>query len=116
TVYKLNRADGSVVARYNPFGPSIDANTYVAGPLTADNAGNIYYNAIKLHPSNPWGKDVVAAWLVKIAVDGTISKVSCSTLVPNAPAANDPCKVQFANSQLPWPPSPDAVAPTTPCG
>ena len=116
TVYKLSRADGSVIARYNPFGPNIDARTYVAGPLTADNKGNIYYNAIKLNSANPWGKDVVGAWLVKIAADGTISKVSFGTLVPNAPAATDQCKVQFPNSQLPWPPSPDAVPPTTACG
>ena len=116
TVYKLNRADGSVVARYNPFGNNVDANTYVAGPLTADAAGNIYYNAIKLSGNNPWGKDVVNAWLVKIAANGTISKVSFNTLVPNAPAANAPCKVQFDNSLLPWPPSPDAVPPTINCG
>ncbi len=115
TVYKLNRADGSVVTRYNPFGNSVDARTYVAGPLTADAAGNVYYNAIKLN-NNAWGKDVVGAWLVKIAADGTISKVAFSTLVPNAPAANAPCKVQFDNSLLPWPPSPDAAPPTTPCG
>ncbi|MFL6213887.1 MAG: hypothetical protein ACJ74J_08320 [Blastocatellia bacterium] len=116
TVYKLNRADGSVVARYNPFGNNVDANTYVAGPLTADAAGNIYYNAIKLNGNNPWGKDVAGAWLVKIAADGTTSKVSFKTLVSNAPAANDPCKVQFDDSQLPWPPSPDAVPPTINCG
>jgi outer membrane protein assembly factor BamB len=69
-----------------------------------------------LSPSNPWGKDVVGAWLVKIAADGTISKVAFSALTPNAPAASAPCSVQFPNSDLPWPPSPDAVPPTTPCG
>ncbi|HKQ07699.1 MAG TPA: hypothetical protein VJ464_21410 [Blastocatellia bacterium] len=116
TVYKLNRANGSVVARYNPFGNNVDANTYVAGPLTADSAGNVYYNAIKLANNNPWGKDVVGAWLVKIAANGTISKVAFSALTPGAPAATDQCKVQFANSQLPWPPSPDAVPTTINCG
>jgi hypothetical protein len=67
-------------------------------------------------PTDPWGKDVVGAWLVKIGADGTVSKVSFSTLVSNAPAATDLCKVQFLNNQLPWPPSPDAVPTTIPCG
>jgi len=116
TVFKLNRADGSVVARFNPFGPNIDNNIFVAGPLTVDNAGNVYYNAIKLSNANPWGKDVVDGWLVKISANGNISKVSFKTLVPNAPAPNDQCKRQFPDSQLPWPPSPDAVAPTINCG
>src|SRR5262252_7002167 len=116
TVFKLNRADGSVVARFNPFGPNIDNNIFVAGPLTVDNAGNVYYNAIKLSNANPWGKDVVDGWLVKISANGNISKVSFKTLVPNAPAPNDQCKRQFPDSQLPWPPSPDALPPTINCG
>src|SRR5215831_4109593 len=116
TVFKLNRGDGSVAARFNPFGNNIDARTFVAGPLTADSAGNVYYNAIKLSSKDPWGDDVIGAWLVKIGADGTISKVSFSTLVPNAPRATDQCKVQFPRSQLPWPPSPDALPPTTTCG
>ena len=116
TVYKLNRADGSVVARFNPFGPNIDKNTFVAGPLTVDDSGNVYYNAITLNNGNPWGKDVVDAWLVKISANGTISKVSFKTLVPNAPAAKDQCKIQFDDSQLPWPPSPDAMPPSIACG
>jgi hypothetical protein len=46
TVFKLLKGDGTVVSRINPFG-TIDPNTFVAGPLSADDAGNIYYNAIK---------------------------------------------------------------------
>src|SRR5712692_4380381 len=49
TIFKLNRADGSVVTRINPFG-SIDTNTFTASPLTADSAGNIYYNVVQLAP------------------------------------------------------------------
>ena len=59
TIFKLNKADGSVVTRINPFG-AIDPNTFTAGPLTADAAGNIYYNALKLHDGNQvYGKDAV---------------------------------------------------------
>src|SRR5262245_26676819 len=116
TVFKLNRVDGSIVARYNPFGRNLDANTYVAGPLTADGAGNIYYNAIKLSPGNPWGRDVRGAWLVKIAADGTVSQVPFSALVPDARAATAQCKVEFDDSQLHWPRGPAAVPSTIDCG
>jgi hypothetical protein len=88
----------------------------VAGPLSADSNGNIYYNAIKLSSGRPWDDDVVDSWLVKIAPNGTSSKVRFATLTPNAPTATDPCQIGFSNSALPWPPSPDAVPPTAPCG
>ena len=116
TVFKLSRVDGSVIARFNPFGSHIDPNTFVAGPLTVDSNGNVYYNAIKLDQADPYGKDVVGAWLVKISANGAVSKVPFSSLIPNPPGPKDPCKVQFDDSLLPWPPSPDAQPPTIPCG
>lgn len=116
TIYKLNREDGSVAARINPFGNNIDKNIFVAGPLSADNTGNIYYNAIKLSPADPWRKDVVNSWLVKVSPSGAVTKATYTSLTPGAPAANDLCKVGFSNSQLPWPPSPDAQAPLSTCG
>lgn len=116
TVYKLDRATGAVVTRINPFGNNVDAKIFVAGPLSADNAGNVYYNAIKLSPSNPWGFDVINSWLVKIAPDDTARMATYTSLTPGAPAAKDRCNVGFSNSQLPWPPSPDAIPPTAPCG
>ena len=50
TVWKVNKANGAAVGNINPFaGMSVTAaNTYVAGPLSADSSGNIYYNAIEL--------------------------------------------------------------------
>src|SRR6516225_4467877 len=50
TLFMLNRGSGEVKARINPFGSTIDANTFVAGPPTADQNGNIYYNVLKLDP------------------------------------------------------------------
>jgi hypothetical protein len=121
TVTKLRKSDGSVAATINPFAggplsPVQQTDIFVAGPLTADKNGNIYYNAIKLSHSQPWDQDVVDSWLVKITPQNQASKVSYSVLTPGAPSATDACKVQFADSQLPWPPSPDAVPTTTPCG
>lgn len=115
TVYKLSKATGAVIAQFNPIGPDIDHNIFETGPLTADNAGNIYYNVLKLNLSNPWGKDVIGAWLVKITASGTVSSAQFKDIMTGESDRNDPCEVGFS-SPPPWPPSPTAVAPTIPCG
>lgn len=121
TLFKLRREDGSVAARLNPFG-SIDPSTFVAGPLTADSSGNIYYNALKLAISsdpgrnNPWGTDILGAWLVKAGADDSITVATFASLTAGAPAANARCVTAFNNLDLPWPPAPDASPATRPCG
>src|SRR5215510_16369069 len=42
TIFKLSKADGRVVSRINPF-PTFDPTIIVAGVLTTDSSGNIYY-------------------------------------------------------------------------
>jgi hypothetical protein len=125
TIVRLNRTDGTVEARINPF-DDIDGNTYTASPLTADGVGNIYYNVVRVTGrgrASFLNANVRDSWLVKVSPDDTVQKVSYSTLLAQAtiigdsvPGAKDGCKVQFSDSQLPWPPAPDAVPPTTPCG
>ncbi|HYU25794.1 MAG TPA: hypothetical protein VEO74_11360 [Thermoanaerobaculia bacterium] len=116
TLLQVDRNDGSYLRRINPFGTSIDANTYVTGPPAADAAGNIYYTAMKLNPSAPFTSDVRGAWLVRVAPDPTTSLVSFSTIVTGAPAANAQCLGIFDLSQTPLPPSPTAVPPSITCG
>ncbi|HET9794109.1 MAG TPA: hypothetical protein VFS34_06570 [Thermoanaerobaculia bacterium] len=119
SIYKLRKDTGAVVSRIKPFGATINPNVYANSPVTVWN-GNVYYNVIQLDPDNPWTSDVVGSWLVRIAPNGTVTKVSYASLTPGAPGATDPCTVQFGNasdaSSLPWPPSPTAIAGTTPCG
>ena len=79
TVWKINRADGTAVTQINPLG-MFDANTYVAGPLTADDQGNIYYNVIQFDPAQPRQRDVVNSWLVKIAADDSTAAATYSSL------------------------------------
>jgi hypothetical protein len=124
TVWKVNKTTGMSTSHINPFSGMADfdtADTYVAGPLTADANGNIYYNVIELAPANEgdWHEnDVQGAWLVQVASSDATQTVAFSTLVPNAlPAAATTCPGQFSDpSTLPWPPSTTAVAPTVPCG
>jgi outer membrane protein assembly factor BamB len=126
TIFKLNKATGQPLARINPF-DMIDSNTFTASPLSVDGSGNIFYNVVRITGNSTntsfYSKDVVDSWLVKVAPDDTVTKVSYTHLLREAtiigdpvPGPNDPCKVQFPRSQLPWPPSPDAVPPAIDCG
>src|SRR5215475_8214928 len=126
TIFKINKSTGAVVKRINPFGTTIDANTFTASPLSADSSGNIYYNVVQITQNNPtgWlGDDVVNSWLVKVSTNDTVTKVSKRPLLTQAqikgeavPRANDRCKVSFTDAQLPWPPQPNANPQTTSCG
>jgi hypothetical protein len=126
TIFKINKTTGAVVKRINPFGTTINANTFTASPLTVDASGNIYYNVIQVTQNTDTGflgDDVVGSWLVKVTPADVVTKVSYSTLLAQAqikgeavPRANDRCKVSFTNAQLPWPPQPNSNPSTTPCG
>ena len=126
TIFKINKTTGAVVKRINPFGTTINPNTFTASPLSVDANGNIYYNVIQVASNdiNGWlSTDVVGSWLVKVTPSDVISKVSYSTLLSQAQIkgdavlpANGRCNVQFLDSQLPWPPQPNANPQTTPCG
>jgi hypothetical protein len=115
SVFKVNKTTGALVARISPFG-AIDPDTFVAGPLTVDAAGNVYYNAIKLTHGNAWNSDVNNSWLVKIAANGTFQTATFASLTPGAPAGNEKCLGVFNINQLPWPPAPDAVPGSVQCG
>ena len=126
TIFKLRKTDGSVVSRINPF-PTFDPTIIVAGVLTTDGAGNIYYNAIQQFNSGTgasfYQHDIVDSWLVKIEPNDSTAKVSYSVLTAvtaagslPAPQPTDQCLGTFSVKQLPWPPSPDAIPPSSPCG
>jgi len=127
TLLKLDTRTGSVISRISPFGAKIDPTIIVAGVPTTDGHGNIYYNAIQQFNAGTgvsfYAHDIVDSWLVKVASDDSAAKVSYSVLVTRtapgslpSPHPNDPCLTVFSNSQLPWPPSPTAMPPTSPCG
>lgn len=92
TVWKVDKTTGTATSHINPFsGTNISVqNTFVAGPLSADSQGNVYYNVIELaDPSlgDPWAvSDVQGAWLVEIMPNDTSNMVTFAALVPNAPA------------------------------
>jgi len=114
TIFKLDKTTGAAT-RINPF-VLVDSNTFTAGPLSADDAGNVYYNVVKLDSQNPWGVDVLGAWLVKVTAAGSTQAVTWSSITPNTVGASDRCVTNFSTALLPWPPTPDAVAPTVACG
>ena len=126
TLWRVNTTTGQAQSHINPFsGGGVDpANTFVAGPLTADNSGNIYYNVIELNTSgNPWQQnDVAGAWLVKVTPSDSAATVTFATLVPKAPAGNSRnCLGTFFNlndggASLPWPPPGVVSPPSQLCG
>jgi outer membrane protein assembly factor BamB len=109
TVFELDAESGRVRRRFQPFGDTIDPSIFVAGPIAAGADGNVYYDALKLTADF----QTEASWLVRIDRRGQVSKVSFTDLVPDAPTS---CLTTFDLGQLPWPPSPDAVPPSAPCG
>src|SRR5262249_5633941 len=127
TVFRLDEATGAVLSRINPFGTKIDPTIVVAGVLSVDQSGNLYYNAIQQFNGGNgitfYQHDIVDSWLVKVAPDTSASKASYSTLTaviaPGSQPAlgpNDACLTTFSTKELPWPPNPDALPPTSPCG
>lgn len=127
TLIKLNEATGALIGRISPFGAKIDPTIIVAGAPTVDAAGHIYYNAIQQFNGGSgasfYQHDIVDSWLVKVDPADAASKVSYSALVTAtapgsvpSPAPNDSCLTVFAEKQLPWPPSPSAVPPSSTCG
>jgi len=119
SVFKLDRGDGSVVSRISPFGTT-DANTFVAGPLSADSNGNVYYNAIKFTDQTiGFFPGLVNSWLVKIAPDDSVSMVSYPSLLASV---NPPtrCERNYSifnpSTPLPWPPSTDTPTRMGNCG
>lgn len=116
SVWRVNRSDGSGAVRISPF-VTPDPNTFVSGPLTVDDFGNVYYNVIQLWPTDSLATDIVNSWLVKVSgTDRTAVSVSYADLTPGAPAGKDLCNTTFTASQRPWPPSPAAAPSKAPCG
>jgi hypothetical protein len=112
TVIRVSKETGAAAGRINPF-PNVDPSRYVAGGLAVGPDGSVVYDVLTpIDDFNPTAQ----GWLVRIAPGGAVSLADFATLVPQAPAATDPCQLSFASSQRPWPPSPDAVPPTFPCG
>ena len=120
SVFKVDRATGLPVSRIAPFGEPLDPDLYVAGAVSADTAGNVYYTALKLDHDDPYGRDA-SGWLVHVRPDDSFATVSTTDLATGAPAATDMCRSQFAASvPRPLPPEDDAggavLAPEVPCG
>jgi len=125
TVYRVNKTTGQSAAHINPFtaGQTDPTRTFISGPLTADNNGNIYYNVLELNTNgNPWQQnDISGAWLVKVTPTDATAIVTYATLVPNAPPGTAQCPGTFFNlndggASLPWPPRAPLVPPTQRCG
>jgi outer membrane protein assembly factor BamB len=117
-VMQLDRATGQVRATISPFGSNV--NVFVAGPLTATSSGDILYTAIELDPTNPWGDNDPAGFLVRVR-GGVPTPIPWASLVPGAPNPQNTCEGTYPNPNgQPLPPltASGAVQPAPPvrCG
>jgi hypothetical protein len=115
TIHRVSMASGRELATIDPFADAV-ASRYVSGALTADADGRVLYTVLELDPEDPWGTNSAGSWLVRVGADDSVEKVEIASLVAGAPAATEPCRNQFSDADRPWPPSPTAVPPSSPCG
>jgi hypothetical protein len=115
TIARVDRDTGAIID-YPGAIPSPDASAYVSGPLVVDASGNVYYNVIALARSgSPWTTDIRDAYLRKISPAGSFT-AHYANIVGGAPQPTARCLGAFADSELPWPPSPNAIPATVMCG
>jgi hypothetical protein len=119
SVWRVNKTTGAGT-RIAPFpapGDHVPSKIHVISPITVDSAGNLYYAAVQFKDDvNILNYDIEGSWLVKVTPSNAVTAVDWATLTAGAPAATAQCSGQFRNTELPWPPSPTAVAPTITCG
>lgn len=114
TVYQVDRATMLKRAQVNPFGSTIDPNTFVAGPITVATDGTVLYNVVHVTPS----LSDMSGVLVRIEADGvTVHTADYSALMLDPPAPDGGCLGAYYNdnSAPPWPPA-DEHRVSTICG
>lgn len=117
SVFRVNKKTGKG-KRIEPFGGPLNPKRHIISPITVDREGSLYYSVIELEDDvNINAGDIKGAWLVKITTPNDhATVVDWATLTAGAPAGTALCSNQFRNADLPWPPSPGAVAPMRICG
>jgi len=105
-LWELDAKTGQVVRHVQPFGATIDPDTYVAGGIAVGPDGTLYYNALKLDHAQPRAMPA-QGWLVAVAPDGTAKTADYATLITGAPQPTDMCFASYDVNvtPLPWPPT-----------
>ena len=114
TVYQVDRTTMLKLAQVNPFGSALDANTFVAGPITVAPDGTVLYNVVHVAVD----LSDVSGTLVRIEADGvTVHTAAYSALMENPPAPDAGCLGAYYedNTPPPWPPA-DEHRVSTVCG
>jgi hypothetical protein len=122
TLHLVSRATGALERTVDPF--DRDPDVYVAGAVAADAAGNAWYTAIRLDPTDPWGDSGRDAegFLCRVTPGGAFTVLPFEDLVDGAPAPDDACETAYssATTPRPWPPldgnGDPLPAPTVRCG
>jgi hypothetical protein len=109
TVYQVDRSTMLQLAQLNPFGTTVDPNSFVSGPITVGPDGTVLYNVVRVAPDS----SDVSGVLVRVEPDGvTTHAVDYLALMVNPPAPDGGCLGGYydegANAPaFPWPPPDD---------
>jgi outer membrane protein assembly factor BamB len=122
-IVKIDRHRGGVLATIKPENASFNDDTYVSGPLVADDKGNVYYNAILVDHDKPVLRDA-NGWLVRVTPDGRSSALSYTEILAGSAPTGKSCHTTYTNMTprppRPWPPlNPDGstiLPPLVECG
>jgi hypothetical protein len=113
TVYRVDRGTMLQLAQVNPFGSTVDPNTFVSGPITVGADGTVYYNVVQVAPD----LSDVAGTMVRIEPNGTVHAVAYPGLMLSPPLPTDNCLGTYEDdgTPTPWPP-PDHHVVSVQCG
>jgi hypothetical protein len=114
TLYQVDRHTMLQLAQINPFGSTLDPNTFVSGPITVAADGAVIYNVLHVQAD----LSDATGTLVRIESDGvTVHTADYSALMVGAPLPTDTCLGSYYDdgTPLPWPPA-DNHRVNVPCG
>jgi hypothetical protein len=113
SIIRVDRHNGEPQAQLLPVAVAAagapDPDTYVSGPLVADDKGNVYYNVLRLDHNFPATSDI-KGWLVRVTPSDGVTARSYDQLASGAPTGTN-CHATYASASpppdLPWPPPPN---------
>ncbi|HXX31823.1 MAG TPA: hypothetical protein VEJ89_14065 [Myxococcaceae bacterium] len=110
TVFRVDAQSLVSLGRINPFGPALDPDSYLSGPITVAPDGTVLYNVVRLAGAADGGTDARGV-LVRIDPGLAVQALDYASLMTGAPAPTDLCLGSYRDEvprpARPYPPSDD---------
>lgn len=124
SIWIVDRKTGQALRQISPLegDPDAKGELYIAGPITVDAFGHIYYQVVDFELVTPMEGpsyiEIQHGWLIQADIQGNSKHALFSSLVPGAPQPSGKCLYSFSTNYdaLPWPPSPGEPSRYGRCG